>query len=455
MTPDPNYDRSYDVAVIGGGFAGLSAATALAAQGRRVIVLEARPGLGGRATSFTDPATGERVDNGQHLLIGGYHETFAFLRRIGTSEAVRLQPQLAVDFIDRNGERSRLQSLALPSPLHLLGGIATWPALTWRDRVASVKIGVALRAAARVFRDATPGAGAQYPSTVREWLIREGQTDRLIDLLWEPLAVATLNESIDVAAPGPFLQVLARMFGRAAQDSALGLPLKPLDELYAEPSRAFLESTGSAVLVNASARVVLEPGVSVLVRDQRLKCRAVICAVPWYALPDVLPAVASLRDTIDAARGTPESPIVTVNLWLDRQVMRGEFLGLPGRSMQWVFDKRVLFGDGSSHLALVSSAATDLVARPNAEIIAIALSELRAALPEMRAAEVRRAVAVREKRATFSVAPGLPARPGTGTALDGLFLAGDWIDTGLPATIESAVVSGHAAAHAAVQYLNR
>src|SRR6476469_6347298 len=113
MTSDPNYD----VAIVGGGFAGLSAATALAEQGRRVIVLEARPRLGGRASSFTDPATGERVDNGQHLLIGGYHETFRFLRRIGASDAVTLQPQLTVDFVDRHGAPSRLRSRSLPAPL--------------------------------------------------------------------------------------------------------------------------------------------------------------------------------------------------------------------------------------------------------------------------------------------------------------------------------------------------
>jgi hydroxysqualene dehydroxylase len=143
-----------------------------------------------------------------------------------------------------------------------------------------------------------------------------------------------------------------------------------------------------------------------------------------------------------------------VNLWMDRQVMDGEFLGLPGRVMQWVFDKRALFGDQSSHLSLVSSGATSLVAKPNAEIIETALAELRAALPAMQGAEARRAICVRERRATFSVASGLPPRPSTRTAIPGLFLAGDWIDTGLPATIESAVVSGHAAARAAGAFLD-
>ena len=125
-----------DVIVVGGGFAGLSAATALAERGARVLVVEARPTLGGRATAFTDPATGERVDNGQHVLFGCYHETFRFLRRIGAEGHVRVQHRLAVDMIDRAGRWSRLACPALPSPLHLLAGVMTWNALGWRDRLA-------------------------------------------------------------------------------------------------------------------------------------------------------------------------------------------------------------------------------------------------------------------------------------------------------------------------------
>jgi zeta-carotene desaturase len=121
--------------------------------------------------------------------------------------------------------------------------------------------------------------------------------------------------------------------------------------------------------------------------------------------------------------------------------------------MQWVFDKRALFGESSSHLSLVSSGAVAWVNRSNQELIELALDELKAALPPVRSATLRRAVVVREKRATFSVAPGQPRRPPTRTPIPGLFLAGDWIDTGLPATIESAVVSGHAAADAVLEYL--
>src|SRR5690242_111104 len=177
MTHEP------DVVVVGGGFAGLSAATALAARGARVLVLEARPSLGGRASSFTDPATGEAVDNGQHLLAGAYHETFEFLGRIDGMRGVRMQTGLELDIVDVDGNRTRFVCPKLPSPLHLLVGLLQWPALRWSDRLAACRMGLR--------RAPAPD------ETVRQWLQALGQTPRLIALLWEPLAIAALNQPID------------------------------------------------------------------------------------------------------------------------------------------------------------------------------------------------------------------------------------------------------------------
>jgi squalene-associated FAD-dependent desaturase len=455
---------SHDVIVVGAGFAGLSAACALAEQGRHVLVLEARPTIGGRATAFTDPATGERVDNGQHVLIGCYRETFAFLRRIGAEHNVRLQRDLSLDIVDRAGHWSRLSCPHLPPPLHLLVGAMTWSALSWRDRIALARVGPALLGRLKT----APTSGGQAPTmnggaafrrpepTVREWLVAHGQTPRLIELLWEPLAVAALNQSIDVAAAAPFIVVLRRMFTGATRDAALALPIKPLDEMYAAPARAFIERRGGEVRVGSPA-TVLCGGSSPCIesRGERFTAHAVICAVPWYALPDVLSDPSgALRRVVDDASATAASPIVTVNLWFDRIVSPHTFFGLPGRTMQWVFDKRMVFGENASHLSLVSSGAEHVVARSNQELSDLALAEVRAAIPAAVAATVQRAVVVRERRATFSVAPGQPPRPATVTSVPGLFLAGDWIDTGLPATIESAVLSGHMAADAALAILD-
>ena len=470
-----------DVVVIGAGFAGLSAAVALTRRGVRVLVLEARSRLGGRATAFPDSVTGELVDNGQHVLLGCYVETFAFLREIGALDHVRLQPQLSVTMIDRAGQRSRLVCPPLPAPWHLVAGILEWDALTWADRLsalrmaAPLKVGVRQAQAEAAHRLAAPesrtpseerfGPIAASPGeTVESWLVRYGQTERLREMLWRPLALAALNQPADRAAAPPFARVLAEMFGRDPRAAAIALPTRPLHLMYAEPARAFIEHHGGEVRTGVAANVrVSDRGVeAVEAAGARWNPKAVVAAVPWFAFADLFDAQVRLQPdpTYDGLAGIIEragrmssSPIATVNLWFDRQVLDEPFVGLPGRAMQWVFDKRDVFGGGASHLSLVSSGADRLVSLPNDQLIAAAHTELLEALPGVRPARLLRSTVVRERHATFSLAPGQPARPATTTGVRGLFLAGDWIDTGLPATIESAVRSGHRAAEAALRLM--
>ena len=435
----------YDAVIVGGGFAGLSAAARLASSGARVLVLEARSRLGGRATAFLDRETGELVDNGQHVLLGCYRETFAFLRLIGAANNTVAQAELALTSIDRDGRVSRLRCPSLPSPLHLVAGVFTWSALGWRDKLSVLKMAGPLRRAQPTRTEITE-------ETVEQWLVRNGQTPRLREMLWDPLALAALNQPASVAAAGSFARVLAEMFGPDPSAAAIVLPTKPLHVMYAEPARTFVESRGGSVRTGVTARIRLEDQ-SVACVDaagESITATAVICAAPWFAWASIFEGdVAPLAATLDAARRTTASPMVTVNLWFDRVVMDEPFVGLPGRLMQWVFDKRAVFGASASHLSLVSSGAADVVAWTNQKLIDAALAELRGALPRVRQAAVTRATVIREPRATFSLAPGQPARPSTHTAVRGLFLAGDWVDTGLPATIESAVRSGHLAAEAA------
>jgi squalene-associated FAD-dependent desaturase len=440
----------FDVIVVGGGVAGLSAAVRLAGRGARVLVLEARSRLGGRATAFADRESGEAVDNGQHILLGCYTETFAFLREIGALDDLRVQKHLGVTMIDRDGQRSRLECPDLPPPFQLLAGVLDWSALTWTDKWAALRMIRPLSLARRELRPGAAMIAASPGETVENWLIRNGQTPRLREMLWVPLALAALNQPPDLAAAPVFARVLAEMFDSGG-GAAIGVPTKPLDQMYAEPARAYVEARGGSVRTGAPATIHLdgETVLSVTAAGARWRAGGVIAAVPWFSLPDLFdPHPAALERTLSCARGMASSPIVTVNVWFDRPIIDEPFVGLPGREMQWVFDKRQAFGGTTSHLSLVCSGAGRLAGRSNDELVGLAHAELLETMTPARSARLLRATVVREPRATFSLSPDQPPRPETRTAVARLFLAGDWIATGLPATIESAVRSGHLAADA-------
>jgi squalene-associated FAD-dependent desaturase len=445
-------DVTADVVVIGGGVAGLAAATSLAGRGARVTVVEARPHLGGRASSFVDPATGETVDNGQHILMGCYRETFAFLRRIGATSRVRVQPSLAVPAIDVAGNRSVLSCPPLPAPWHLLAGIIEWDALGWKDRLSALRLGTPVKAEQRRLRGATGLAACSPEETVEQWLVRNGQTPRLREMLWDPLALAALNQAPRDAAAPTFVRVLAEMFGPHPQAASIAFPVAPLDSMYAAPSRDFLEGHGGQVWTNALARVIVEGGRAVGVKargGREVRAGAILSSVPWFALPSLFEQVpAALQHVVSNASRMGSCPIVTVNLWFDRAVLGAPLVGLPGRAMQWAFDRGEIMGTGLSLVSLVSSGAAGVVRLGNDAAVSLALRELHDALPLARSAAVRKASVVRERRATCSLAPGQPARPPMHTRLEGFYLAGDWTDTGLPGTIESAALSGHRAADA-------
>ncbi|MEX2270795.1 MAG: hydroxysqualene dehydroxylase HpnE [Vicinamibacterales bacterium] len=430
-----------DAVVVGGGFAGLAAAVALTKAGRRVLLIEARGRLGGRATTLVDRITGEPVDNGQHVLFGCYRETLALLEDLGQRDGVYVQPALHVPFIGPDGVRRDLRCANLPAPFNLATGLMRWTALDMRDRLR----------AGRIFLSLMRGGSPREDETVTAWLVRMGQTRRLRGWLWEPLAIAALNESPDVASANMFAPVLRELFGGDRRAASLVLPVRPLSELYAIPAARYLESRGGVVRLGRPARISRDDaGFVVRAGDERWPTHSIVAAVPWHSLATLFEGgmPSELQSIACAAAAMKPVPIVTVNLWYDRPVFEPRdlpFRGLVGRTAQWVFDRRIT-GESASHVSVITSAAARLSEQSDAAIIELITRDLSESLPLAAAATVNRATVVREKQATFSVRPGSPVRPAERTPLAGFFLAGDWLATGLPGTIEGAVRSGNRAA---------
>ena len=443
--------------VIGGCFAGLSAGVELAARGFQPLVLEARPHLGGRAYSFRDADSGEAVDNGQHAMMGCYTHTLAFLDRIGAAHKVRRQPNLTVAMAHGRLGTGTIACAPLPSPLHMLAGVLRYRLLGVRERAMALAGGLRIL---RMYRDRDPRLAA---STVEDLLTAVGQSPHAQASFWNPVAVATLNESPARAAARPFAAVLARAFFGSRRDSQFVLPAVGLSELYTDDARRFIEARGGTVATHAAVTAVdvVDGRVrAVVTRDgARAETTACIVAVPPRAVSSLFSdGVRARLGTIDADL-LGASPIVSVHLWFDRPVLSDDFVGLLGTTTQWIFNRSALLGmptvDGQC-ISAVISAGHEVAQWDGACIAATVVSDVQSLVPAARAARVCRHVVVKEKQATISTTPAAErARPAAATAFANLFLAGDWTATGLPPTIESAVQSGQHAAALAVEQLRR
>ena len=444
------------VVVVGGGFAGFAAAIALLERRHEVVLLERRGILGGRATSSRDAVSGDDVDNGTHLMIGAYSATLDLLRRAGAQDLLLFQDDLKLEWVDEKGTTA-LDCPPLQAPLHLLVGLLGLH-VPLAVKLQAIRLGFAVRFGHR-----------PVGLTLAEYLRDCGQGEAARKLVWDPLALAILNEPVERAAAVLFHRVYQEAFLRDHRASRLVFPRRGWGVLV-ERLACYFESRGGHLrrgaradglvvaedravgvryLQRPQAREAIAAGAPAEVRVERAD--AVVSAVPPPALLDLLPEEQRARPAFDAFERFTGSPIVSVDLWLDRVVVDGVMLGLRGAEVEWVFDKGRLHGRNGApqHLAFIVSAAYRSAPKTNAELVAAAVSALQRCFPAMAAATVSRALVQREAQATFASTPELEAlRPGPVTEVAGLFLAGDWTDTGLPATIEGAVRSGLRAADA-------
>ena len=437
--------------VIGGGLAGLSAACALAERGITVTLIERRNYLGGRAFSFIDPQTGMELDNGQHVFLRCCTEYIDFLNKIEAFAQTTLQQRLHVTVSDRDGRRASLSSTRfLPAPLDVLPSLLLYRHLGPMDRLRVVRGMMSIRRTNRE-RDHERLESMSF----RDWLLQHGQNDRTIAALWELITLPILNDTID--ATSAYMGIMAfqdsLLAGKGMAD--LGYSRVGLSTLVSDGARRYIESRGGRLIMGRRVSdLQIENGrvTGVKVGEETIDADAVISAVPWDGLERLVISEDTDTPLTDVTPPQLEwAPIVGLHIGYDRPVMDEPFLTVLDSPIQWIFNRSLMQESADEHSrVLVSiSAAWREAGMTEDELRDMAEAELRAVLPDTTTSSMTYFRVVKQPQATFRCLPGTQdQRPPQSTTIPGLFLAGDWTQTGWPATMESAVRSGNLAAGA-------
>ncbi|MYJ14777.1 MAG: FAD-dependent oxidoreductase [Acidimicrobiia bacterium] len=435
------------VVVIGGGLAGLSAAVEAADGGAGVTLLERRPRLGGATWSFE--RRGVFFDNGQHVFMRCCEAYRRFLERIGSAGDVRLQSRLEVPVLRPGGPPGAIRRSRGPAPLHLLAALATYPHLSRRRRLAVVRAALALRRL-------DPDDAALDRLNFDEWLDARGQDAATVETFWDLIVLPTVN----VPSAEASLKLAAKVFGtgllRRADAADIGWAAVPLSVLHGEAARRTIEAAGGEVRTAAAVRGVRRgaAGRPVVELDgEFIDADAVVVAVPHDAAGGLLPPGAVAHQERLAALGT--SPLLNVHLGYDRSVTELPMAAAVGSDVEYIFDRSAAAGlnDGRQCLTISLSAARRHIGRRSADLVEHFSAETARLLPGAAAARITESMVTRERAATFVGAPGSHALRAAGpTALEGVFLAGAWCDTGWPATMEGAVRSGVQAGRLAAEH---
>jgi len=429
------------IAIIGGGLAGLASAAALGSAGFPIDLFEARPFLGGRATSYPLPGAeegaGEAIDNCQHILLRCCVNLLDFYKRLNVDDAIAFHRDIY--FMEPGGRTSILKAGALPAPLHFTESFLRLRFLHWSDKIAVGRALLAIRTQRTTRKDLDR-------LTMLDWLREQKQTERAIERFWRQVLVSAINEELDRMAASHGFQVFWLGFLSGSRHYEMGIPSKPLGELYTSDSWKRLPN------VTLHPRCPVEAiqwqgdrAIGVTAAGRTYPADAVISAVSFERARVLLPDL-----PVDWA-AFEHSPITGIHLWFDRPVTDLPHATLLDTTIQWFFNK----GRGR-YLMLVVSASRNLAQISRNDLIALAVQELGQFLPAVRAANIEKAHVVKEMRATFSAATGLEEkRPLAVTRYPNVFLAGDWTRNGWPATMEGAVRSGYLAAEAVARSLEQ
>ncbi|HME33904.1 MAG TPA: hydroxysqualene dehydroxylase HpnE [Candidatus Sulfotelmatobacter sp.] len=465
----PSTSSQPTVAIAGGGLAGLAAACALSDAGFRVTLFEKRPFLGGRASSWEHPGTGEVVDNCQHVLFRVCTNLLEFYQRIGVADQIRWYDQMT--FIEPGGRTSIMKSSPLPAPLHPAPSFLNFSFLSAADKFAIARALVPLT----LTKQRDTGQSFQH------WLDQHGQTKTAIDRFWRPILVSALSEELDLISISAAAQVVRESMKSPAARH-MGVPAVPLTDLYnkagdyirarggelhfrqpvegftADASRVQLQLRSQEENRQHDSSEGAPPLSQRSLPGQGGDFDHLILALPFDALDRVLPEAPESAPIREQLSHFETAPITGIHLWFDRQISDLDHAVLLDRTIQWMFHKSRLQpmrtqaangGATGSYIELVVSSSKTLIDKSRAEIVDLALAEVREFFPAARSANLVKSTVIKELHATYSPRPGIDAhRPGPATGWPRVFLAGDWTATGWPATMEGAVRSGYLAAEA-------
>lgn len=439
------------VIIIGGGVAGLAAAVRLAEADHRAILIESRKRLGGRAGSFSDPRTGRVLDNCQHVLLGCCTHLIDLYDRLGVLE--RIAWHRALYWTRGRGVVDTMRAGLLPAPLHLLPSLRR---MRLFDSAEKRAIG---RAMWRMIRLGENGRMRWREKTFAEFLDACRQPPSVVQAFWNTVIVGACNAGVWRVSAAPAMQVFQQGLLANRWSYTMGLATVPLVELYG-PAQGIIEAAGGEVRLGTSARAIAYDGrrvTGVVTTAGVIEGAAVISAVPPDRLGKLVGAALRGADTrLQELEAIEMSPILGVHLHFDQSIMELPHLVLVERGIDWLFNKGI-DTDGGQYVHAVKSAADEWMGLSEVEIVRRTVDDVHHVLPASRGLEPTAVRAVKEKRATFAPTPEVErhrprASPGTiglgGGGVENLFLAGDWCDTGWPATMEGAVRSGYAAAGA-------
>ena len=410
--------------------------------------MESRPRLGGRASSFEDGQTGDVIDNCQHVSMKCCTAFQSFASLVGIEDQLRTEKTLY--FVDRQQRVTRFEASSLPAPLHLAPAFARLPYLTWPDRL---RLSRGLRHLARMDPRSDPEADLNF----RDWLQKHGQTEVLINRVWHTVLVSALSEDLERIETRYARKVFVDGFLANRTAWEVQVPSAALDQLYGPPIVRFLKNHGATVRMREGVRCLTGSESTIRSAELRsgesIRADDFILAVPWNRVSELVPDAVAESSAIRRLSEIQAAPISSIHLWFEEPITNLPHAVFVDGISHWLFSRETDRDATTSttsqghYYQVVISASRKANEDSRDQLIAEVVTELHHYFPESRDVKLLKSRMVTEHKAVFSVVPGIDdLRPAQQTSVPNLQLAGDWTQTGWPATMEGAVRSGFLAA---------